>query len=326
VVAIIEDLSSIAEQAGGAIDFETLLGRLEELEGNTGAVDGDSGGGAGDGPDKKVLEFLRILEEYRLKCEEEGNYLEAARADKQLEVLKKQEEKRQQKSVLDRHIAERQDVQAAHSMQFQEFCESWDRYMEEYDRMAQMYIQQMIERHAVILLDYQKSLRDELASKPPKWSKELIDWRRRQHTMARSKHYAEAQKIRKVADQAEEKERRDIEQAQAIIFAKKEAKFRQQQQSELQALLKRIETRRKEHVKQREADTKRLLQRNRNVQAVLETKQAAELQKTFAEIKKQLLHCTYASSHKGGSAEGKGTATGSFRATDASGTRMQAVH
>ena len=48
-----------------------------------------------EGPDPKVLEFLRILEEYRLKCEEEGNYLEAARAEKQLNTLRKQEERRQ---------------------------------------------------------------------------------------------------------------------------------------------------------------------------------------------------------------------------------------
>jgi hypothetical protein len=36
---------------------------------------------------------LRILEEYRCKCEEDGNYLEAERAFKQLEVLRLQEEK-----------------------------------------------------------------------------------------------------------------------------------------------------------------------------------------------------------------------------------------
>jgi hypothetical protein len=61
--------------------------------------------------------------------------------------------------------------------------------------------------------------------------------------------------------------------AQAIIFARREVKFRLRQQSELQALLKRIEVRRKEHLKQRTLDSKRLLQRNRNVQAVLESKQ-----------------------------------------------------
>lgn len=36
------------------------------------------------------MEFLHILEQYREKCEMEGNYLEAARADEQLKTLKKQ--------------------------------------------------------------------------------------------------------------------------------------------------------------------------------------------------------------------------------------------
>ena len=76
----------------------------------------------------------------------------------------------------------------------------------------------------------------------------------------------------------------------AAVFARKEASFRQQQQAELQALLKRIDARRKEHIKQRNLDCKRLLQRNRNVQAVLESKQAVESVKAFADIKKDLMH------------------------------------
>ena len=76
----------------------------------------------------------------------------------------------------------------------------------------------------------------------------------------------------------------------AAVFARKEASFRQQQQAELQALLKRIDARRKEHIKQRNLDCKRLLQRNRNVQAVLESKQAVESVKLFADIKKDLQH------------------------------------
>jgi hypothetical protein len=70
-------------------------------------------------------------------------------------------------------------------MQFSEFNAAWDKYMEEYDNMAQVYIQQMTERHAIVLLEYQKQLRAELASKAPKWSKELLEWRRRQHILAR---------------------------------------------------------------------------------------------------------------------------------------------
>ena len=53
-------------------------------------------------------------------------------------------------------------------------------------------------------------------------------------------------------------------------------------------MLKRIEGRRREHIKQRNLDSKRLMQRNRNVQAVLESKQAVESNRIFAEIRKNL--------------------------------------
>ena len=84
-----------------------------------------------------------------------------------------------------------------------------------------------------------------------------------------------------------------MEQHSAALFARKEAQFRQQQQAELQALLKRIDARRKEHIKQRNLDSKRLLQRNRNVQAVLESKQAVESNRLFAEIKKNLYYSNF---------------------------------
>lgn len=275
-----ESASKVADENQGMLQFDDVLYVLQQSE--------KSYDLPFEGADPKVLEFLQILEEYRVKCEEEGNYLEAARAYRQLGVLRKQEEKRQQKAIHARQISEKQDVQLAHNLQFNEFNKSWDKYLEDYDSMAQTYIQQMTERHAVVLLEFQKQLRQDLASKPPKWSRELLDQRRKQHINARNKNYTQAQKLKKQSDRTEERERKEMEQAQAVIFARREAKFRMQQQTELQALLKRIECRRKEHIKQRNLDTKRLLQRNRNVQAVLESKQATECQKLFADIKKTL--------------------------------------
>ena len=281
ILEIISKASPIADENNGRLTFEDVMFCIQQLSKTISEK-------PEEGPDPKVLQFLMILEEYRIKCEEEGNYLEAARAHKQLGILRKQEEKRQQKVIQARHVSERQDVQLAHNLQFQEFNKAWDKYLEEYDQMAQMYIQQMTERHSLVLLEFQKELRKELAARPPKWSRALLDQRRKQHINARNKNYAMAQKLKKISDINEEKERKEMEQDQAVIFARREAKFRAQQQTELQALLKRIDCRRREHIKQRELDTKRLLQRNRNVMAVLENKQAAECQKLFAEIKKVL--------------------------------------
>jgi len=297
VIKITEMAAKRSDENEGMLNFDMFATILEEQDTPADVPF--------EGPDPKVLEFLRILEEYRVKCEEEGNYLEAGRAHKQLSVLRKQEEKRQQKAIRARQISERQDVQLAHNMQFSDFNASWDKYMEEYDSMAQMYIQQMTERHAIVLLEFQKQLRTELAARPPRWSHDLLETRRKQHVNARNKNYAEAQKLKKVCDQIENKERREMEQGQAIIFARREAKYRQQQQAELQALLKRIECRRKEHIKQRNLDSKRLLQRNRNVQAVLESKQSMECQKLFDDIKKTLLsNGAYLATQLGQSAQG----------------------
>eukprot|EP01138_Halocafeteria_seosinensis_P004269 gb/GECG01004366.1/.p1 GENE.gb/GECG01004366.1/~~gb/GECG01004366.1/.p1 ORF type:complete len:469 (+),score=86.24 gb/GECG01004366.1/:1-1407(+) len=241
-----------------------------------------------DSPDPKIYEFIRVLEEYRVKCEDEGNYLEAGRAAKQLAVLRKQEERRQNKALRARQLAERQDVQIAHNMQFAEFNSAWDRYIAEYDQMAQMYIKQMTEKHTQKLKEFQQALHTELISKPPRFSRELLDWRKRQTLLAKQRKYAEAQKIKRIADELEKRERMKMDEHRLKVFQQREQKFRQQQKQELASLLKRIDVRRREHLKQRENDTKRLLQRNKNVQQVLETKQSMELNKRRQEIKLSL--------------------------------------
>ena len=50
-------------------------------------------------PDSKVLDFLRLLEEYRRKCEEEGNYAEAKKASAKFEELLKKEVSRQRNNI-----------------------------------------------------------------------------------------------------------------------------------------------------------------------------------------------------------------------------------
>lgn len=73
--------------------------------------------------------LVSITAEYRLKCEDEGNYLDAGRAHKQLGVLRKQEEKRQQRAVKSRQNVEKDEVLLSHNAQYSEFNDAWDGYM-----------------------------------------------------------------------------------------------------------------------------------------------------------------------------------------------------
>lgn len=86
IVEIIEQCSKYAEETDGLVAYDDLLFVLQSTDNHTLSVT--------EGPDPKVVEFMRILEEYRVKCEEEGNYLEAGRSHKQLQILRTQEEKK----------------------------------------------------------------------------------------------------------------------------------------------------------------------------------------------------------------------------------------
>ena len=146
----------------------------------------------------------------------------------------------------------------------------------------------MTERHAAKLAEFEDSLVGKITDRPPKFSRELLNWRKRQQLLARQKNYAEAQKIKRLADKLEEKEIARQEHTRKKKMAKLFTRFRDAQQKEMKALLIRIDARRKDHVKQRNEDSKRLLQRNKNVQQVLESKQTIQLQKTTHSLRSTL--------------------------------------
>lgn len=121
----------------------------------------------------------------------------------------------------------------------------------------------------------------------------------------RQRKYADAARVKALADELERRERKKLDDERLTLAAAREAKYRQQQAGELAALLKRIEARRAEHVKQREVDSKRLLQRNRNVLAVLDQRHVLEEQRFTASVKASLHPLrTLSPGHKGGSGYG----------------------
>lgn len=67
------------------------MGSLEQAEednlegGNSGATEQEIKA------DSKIIDFLRLLEEYRRKCEKEGNYAEARKAESKYGELMKKE-------------------------------------------------------------------------------------------------------------------------------------------------------------------------------------------------------------------------------------------
>ena len=173
-----------------------------------------------------------------------------------------------------RQIAERLGVEEAHMLEFQQFNLIWDRKMTEYEKHAEELVEAMRERHASELRDYQRILMGKELR--PKFSKDLLNLRKIQDTLAKQKDYAEAHKIKLKSDALEawELEKWHSQRQQDLLT--KETKFKGSKQQELIALQKRIQSGREEQKKQRHQDLERLLQRYQNVKAELEAQQNLE--------------------------------------------------
>jgi hypothetical protein len=86
-----------------------------------------------------------------------------------------------------RQIAERLGVEEAHMLEFQQFNLIWDRKMTEYETHAEELVEAMKERHASELRDYQRKLMGKQIR--PKFSKDLLNLRKIQETLAKQKEY-----------------------------------------------------------------------------------------------------------------------------------------
>ena len=231
------------------------------------------------------MHCIRIIEEHRQISVKRGEYLQAEEAAKQLVEVRKQEEIRRQHAATAHKASDRAKIQAAHQKQYVDFSATWDQFMDDFDRKSLEYIAEVKDRQGQELSEFQDKMVEDMQSKPPKWSHDLIHWRKRQYVMAEQKHYADAQQIKAIADDMEEEELENMNSRFTNSFQKKEAAFRQRQEAETQALLKRVDVRRKELEKQREYDTKRLVQRNRNVIAGMDSKKNIESTRILDKIK-----------------------------------------
>ena len=156
--------------------------------------------------------------------------------------------------------------------------------MSNFDEQCQSDLTKLRSIHEEKMIIFQEKMLKDMQSKPPKWSRELIEWRKRQHILAKQENYAEAQKIKTISDALEDQEQQSINSNFSGIFKTRENNLRKQQVSEIRAMTKRLETERKEYERKRNYDCNRLEQRNKNIRTALDLKQVLLLFTNFNRI------------------------------------------
>ena len=74
-----------------------------------------------------------MLTEFKLKAEAEGNYTDAKKSRDKYEELQSNEIQRHLENLKQSQEEELKSIEEEHKTQFNEYCESWDRFMQEYE-------------------------------------------------------------------------------------------------------------------------------------------------------------------------------------------------
>lgn len=230
-------------------------------------------GGVDMGDENAIQDFLEVLEKHRLDCEREGKYEEAELARTRLAQLREHEENRRRDELRSQQLAERLGVEEAHMKELQEFNDIWDKKVAEFEGHASNLQNTLASRHKSEHGATLDKLRRETEPRTPRWSRDLLNLRKIQETLAKMKKYAEAGKTKAQADVLEAKEHALWKASREAKIAGLEENFLHKQQLEMGGLLKRIHSGREEQKMARKAELERLLQRYHNVKTQLESQQ-----------------------------------------------------
>eukprot|EP01061_Rhynchopus_euleeides_P001685 TRINITY_DN11230_c0_g2_i1.p1 TRINITY_DN11230_c0_g2~~TRINITY_DN11230_c0_g2_i1.p1 ORF type:complete len:341 (+),score=150.50 TRINITY_DN11230_c0_g2_i1:432-1454(+) len=218
----------------------------------------------GTGTEVQLDEYIAILAKYRRACEKKANYKEAELVQHVLKQLRLEEENRHVYALTQQQEWERQGLEEAHSLEFQNFNQIWNEKIDSFEEHQLECEAVMLEQHSMELTKFHGTMTAE-APKKAKFSKDLLNLRKIQDTLARQKNYVEAQKVKLKGDRLESIELDRINKDKGERYAKKEAQILNRHRQELLAMRKRMERGRIELDRRRKKELEMLLQRYNNV-------------------------------------------------------------
>jgi len=165
--------------------------------------------------------------------------------------------------------------------QFIKFSDAWDSYMAEYEQAAYINLEQLNQEQQLAMLELRQNIVKDypIIGKPT--NKKIIDIQKKEMALTQMKKYDAAEKLKRKREALEAADIANfIEQDIQRLIKKEETKLKSKHEAGLTALLKRIQRDRNEQLLHRQIDSKRMIQRNKNLITNIQKKQEMECKKT----------------------------------------------
>jgi hypothetical protein len=226
----------------------------------------------GTSADVQLDEYIKILAEYRDECERRAQYKEAELVQHVLKHLRLEEETRHVRGLTDQQELERRGLEEAHGLEFQNFNKIWNEKIDAFEEYQLDEEGRLLERHSNELSTFHAEMTN-TEPRHVKYSKDLLNLRTIQQSLATQRAYGDAHKVKLKGDKIEAIEFEKISREKQELYERKEGKILQRHQQEFAALRKRMASRKLELERARKKELEMLLMRYNNVRRGLEAQQ-----------------------------------------------------
>lgn len=224
----------------------------------------------------RIIEYIRLLEEYERKCDSKANYDEAKKVFDKISEIKGRELDRQNENLKSNQNEEVFELEKLQAKKIEEFKAAWKKYTTEFDTDTKKNVENLKQRQENEFVDFLEKLEEELQTKYQKQSTQVLNLRKQQEFLSKERDFAEAARVKAIADAMESNERESKESKFQREFTLRVEAFKKNQQKVLDRIEFRIKQEKQKQRQSRERDLEKLKILNCSIRQEMEQKHRAK--------------------------------------------------
>lgn len=221
---------------------------------------------------RNLEDYILTLREYRRECAARAMYKEAHLVHQVLRSLRFEEEAQHIRGLTEHQIGERRRMEEIHRDEFRAFHARWNKRIERFEEEQLEEEIRIVEQQN----DELEAFHREMKLFQPhlgRYSKSLVDYRLKEHTLAKQQNYAKAYEVKEEGDAIEMRDLKKYENTKETMYGRRDLALRRRHQRALISLRNRVESRRNFLEQARKKELDELLQHYINARRELESHQ-----------------------------------------------------
>lgn len=234
-------------------------------------------------PQEKIDDYIKILQEFQDKSEQEGKFVEAELAKQRIFQLLKVKDKQELKEIKEKHAIEKKELEDSQKEELNEFNMKMDHEFYKLSQKFQEEQTKLEQKHEEELQNLEKLFEEKNNIIKP--TSELINLNKKLELYVKKKDYINAHQIQIDIANLSQKEKEKCNQENQNRFEKEIENYKKKQDNETKALEQKIQTNYNNFKKERALKVESLLLKYKNRLRELEKKQKNEISKLEKKLK-----------------------------------------